>query len=111
MNVVKWMSVFWTVYGLAGVFGYQNIPAKFRGYSWTKSYIRSQGIAWLMLGIPYFIFSLVHSPEQRGLTWGAAIAILILGMPSFIYALLADRRYKALLKEDKEAASNEEHQN
>ena len=42
MKVLLFMSVFWTSYGIAGLFGYQNIPKKFEGYGWTKEYIRLQ---------------------------------------------------------------------
>ena len=42
MKVLLFMSVFWTLYGISGLFGYQNIPKKFEGYGWTKEYIRLQ---------------------------------------------------------------------
>ena len=44
MNALLFMSVFWIIYGIAGIVGYQNIPSKYKGHSWTKDYIRCQGI-------------------------------------------------------------------
>ena len=36
MNVLLFMSVFWILYGIAGLLGFQNIPAKYKEHSWTK---------------------------------------------------------------------------
>ena len=30
MNVLLFMSVFWILYGIAGLLGFQNIPAKYK---------------------------------------------------------------------------------
>ena len=39
MDVLLIMSIFWIGYGILGIFGIQNIPAKYKGHSWTKDYI------------------------------------------------------------------------
>ena len=101
MNVVKGMSIFWILYGIAGLFGFQNIPAKFKGYSWTKDYIRRCAIGWLLLGVPYFLLSFVvpcfFSELPVRMT---SVLIIALGMPALMYSIAVDRKYKALLKKE-----------
>ena len=110
MNVVMYMSLFWTLYGIAGLLGFQNIPAKFKGHSWTEEYTRKQGLTWLLLGLPYLILSLVITrffPEldNRGIAYAA---IIILGLPAFGYSVWLDRVYKARLKKELEEAKQSE---
>ena len=110
MNVIKGMSIFWILYGIAGLFGFLNIPSKFKGYSWTKEYIRSQGITWILLGVPYFVLSFVlpaYLPNMDSRNSTVAIVIIALGMPAFIYSMVIDRKYKALIKKERDEASNE----
>lgn len=40
MGVILVLSIFWIGYGIVGLIGFQNIPAKYKGHSWTKDYIR-----------------------------------------------------------------------
>ena len=40
MNVLLYLGIFWTLYGLAGLLGWQRINNKYKGYDWTKKYIR-----------------------------------------------------------------------
>ena len=110
MNVVMYMSLFWTLYGIAGLLGFQNIPAKFKGHSWTEEYTRKQGLTWLLLGLPYFILSLVITRffpklDHSGIVYAA---ILLLGLPAFVYSLRVDRVYKARLKKEQEEANPSE---
>lgn len=103
MNVIKGMSIFWILYGIAGLFGYQIIPSRFSGHSWTRAYIRSQGLAWILLGVPYFLLSFVlpsFFPDLVDSSGIVSILIIALGMPAFVYSLFADRKYKALLKKE-----------
>ena len=57
MNIILITGLFATIYGIAGILGFQIISARHRGHGWTKKYIRSQGISWLLLGIPWLAFN------------------------------------------------------
>ena len=88
MKVLLFMSVFWTLYGIAGLFGYQNIPKKFKGYSWTKEYICLQGITWLMLGVPLLmLYFVVHYfiPEENLNAELLVFSMLVLASPSVVF--------------------------
>ena len=103
MQVMMFMSVFWTLYGIAGLFGIQNIPSKYKGYTWTKEYIRCQGISWLMLGIPWLIFYLVHTFYLADKNIGAGVIVLILvlfAVPSIIYTIKWDKKFRDLLSRE-----------
>ena len=109
MNVIKGMSIFWILYGIAGLFGFQNIPSKFKGYSWTKEYIQRQGITWILLGFPYLVLSFVlpaYFPNLDRHNATVTIVIIALGMPAFIYSMMIDRKYKALIKNEQGETSS-----
>lgn len=38
MDVTLFLNIIWIIYGIAGLLGYQNIPKKYKGYSWTVQY-------------------------------------------------------------------------
>ena len=102
MKVLLFMSVFWTLYGIAGLFGYQNIPKKFKGYSWTKEYIRLQGITWLMLGVPLLmLYFVVHYfiPEENLNAELLVISMLVLASPSVIFTYKWEKKYEKMLKD------------
>ena len=107
MNVVKGMSIFWILYGIAGLFGFRNIPDKFRGYAWTKDYMHRQAFSWILLGVPYFLLSFVVPVYFPGLTGRmTSLLIVALGMPAFFYSVWVDRKYKALLKKEQTETQN-----
>ena len=101
MSVMFVMSIFWTIYGIAGLLGYQNIPEKYRGHSWTKDLIRCQGKSWLMLGVPWMMvylaatFVFADMSIKTG-TW--LIFDLVVAIPGLIYTVIWDRKYKAMLE-------------
>lgn len=100
MQSVMFMSIFWILYGIAGLFGIQKIPSKFKGYSWTKEYIRCQGISWLMLGISWLILYLVYTfclIEMNIDRSVIALLIILLAVPSIIYSFKLDKKYRDLL--------------
>lgn len=102
MKVLLFMSVFWTLYGIAGLFGYQNIPKKFKGYSWTKEYIRLQGITWLMLGVPLLmLYFVVHYfiPEENLNAELLVFSMLVLASPSVIFTYKWEKKYEKMLKD------------
>lgn len=100
MKTLLWLSVFWIIYGIAGLFGFQNIPAKYKGHSWTKDYIRCQGATWLMLGLPLFAFYLLwtfffaDAPVHPG---SIVLIVLVLAIPSLMFTITWEKKYKALL--------------
>lgn len=102
MDIILIMSLFWTIYGIAGILGFQIISDKYRGHDWTKNYIRSQGISWLLLGIPWLAFDrvMVHTSANIG-TDLLCIILLALAIPSFVCSLLNDKKYKYLLKNER----------
>lgn len=100
MNVLLFMSVFWILYGIAGLLGFQNIPAKYKGHSWTKDYIRSQGLNWFILGLPWFGFYLVRTflLAEAAITSGMSVVILLLlSIPALILSVIYEKKYKAML--------------
>jgi len=100
MNVLLFMSVFWILYGIAGLLGFQNIPTKYKGHSWTKDYIRSQGLTWLILGLPWFGFCLVRTflLAEADITTGLSIVILLLlSIPAVVVSIIYEKKYKAML--------------
>lgn len=102
MKVLLFMSVFWTLYGIAGLFGYQNIPKRFKGYSWTKEYIRHQGITWLMLGVPLLMLYLIVNhfiPEENLNAELLVISMLVLASPSVVFTYKWEKKYEKMLKD------------
>ena len=100
MKVLLFMSVFWSLYGIAGLLGFQNIPAKYKGYSWTKAYTRSQGLNWLILGLPWFGFYLIRAfiLTELDITTGMFVVILLLlSIPALIVSIVLEKKYKAML--------------
>ena len=99
MNVLFFMSVFWILYGIAGLLGFQNIPAKYKGHSWTKDYIHSQGLNWLILGLPWFRFYLVRTflLAEIDTTGMSVIILLLLSIPALIVSICTEKKYKAML--------------
>lgn len=109
MNGPLIMSIFWIGYGILGLFGIQNIPSKYKGHSWTKEYIRKQGITWLLVGAPWLAFYLVCKfviPEVN-ISLGIELLVLVaLSLPTIIFTFIWERKYKALLAAETEAEKN-----
>ena len=100
MNVLLFMSVFWILYGIAGLLGFQNIPAKYKEHRWTKDYIRSQGLNWLILGLPWLGFYLVRTflLAEIAITAGMSVIILLLlSIPALIVSIGMEKKYKTML--------------
>ena len=100
MNVLLVMSIFWIGYGILGLFGIQNISAKYKGHSWTKEYIRKQGITWLLVGVPWFSFYLIRTFAIPDVDLNAGIQLLILialSLPALVTTFIWERKYNALL--------------
>ncbi|MBQ3111974.1 MAG: hypothetical protein IJC70_03800 [Firmicutes bacterium] len=103
MNVLLVMSIFWILYGIAGLLGYQNINKKYRGHSWTPDYIRCQGASWLMLGVPLLIFDRVLKLCFTNVHIGVGMMltiVIILAAPSLIFTVIWEKKFNALLNAD-----------
>ncbi len=98
MITVLAFGIVWTVWGLIGILGFQVIPEKYKGKEWTKSYIRSQGVSWILLGIPWLIiYAVTHDMGLETST--ICIILVIAALPTLVYGIINDRKYKKLLKE------------
>ena len=108
MGVILVLSIFWIGYGIVGLIGFQNIPSKYKGHSWTKNYIRQQGITWLVLGLPWLGFYLVRTffwSEANISTGTAVVILLVLAIPALITTIICERKYKALLSAEADRKS------
>ena len=105
MYVLLFMSVFWTIYGIVGLFGYQRIPKNFHGYSWTKQYIRMNGISWLMMGVPLLaLYAVVKIFFEEASLSAPLITciVMLLSLPAIIYTFINEGKYEKLLVEGSE---------
>lgn len=100
MGTVLTFSVFCLVYGVAGLFGFQKIPEKYKGHDWTKEYARHCGISFIILGVMWFAVYLLSSYKDIN---PLLVLLLLLGcaVPLFYYALMTDKKYKAKLSDRK----------
>lgn len=49
MFSILFLSIFWIVNGVLGLFGVQFIPEEYRGTDFEREYKRYRGIGWLLL--------------------------------------------------------------
>lgn len=96
MNVLLYLGIFWTIYGLAGLLGWQRINNKYKGYDWTKKYIRCLGISWLMLGIPCLIFSRLYEAGYN--TRSMFVLMCFCMLPSLIFTIVVEKKFNAKSK-------------
>ena len=94
MVVIFICSLFWIIYGLLGViFGIQiNVPRKFRNTEHEKPYKRFMGLAYLLMGVSWFVVwlmvdNMIIAPEK----WPVILAICIVPV---IFAIIVDRRFR-----------------
>ncbi len=99
MEVLFAMSIFYIGYGILGLFGKMNIPEKFKGYSWTKKYMRGMVIFHILIGIPWLILYFAFSQYDPG--YGKMFLFIILtALPSLIFIIFHESKYLKLLKKD-----------
>lgn len=99
MNIILAMAVFWTGYGVAGLFGFQVIPGRYRGKVWTQKFVRFRGLSWIMLGTPWLALYVII----RGRNMDGRITVFLFAMcslPSLIYTAVNERKYRLLLKNE-----------
>ncbi len=87
------LGIFWTIYGITGLFGFCKIPQNFKNKPWTKQYTRYLGISWIMAGIPWIILYFVFEKWDIGIAT-QALLMIVCSAPSIIYNFLLDRNYK-----------------
>ena len=97
MNTIILLGIFWSIYGVLGLFGIQKIPSEYKGKNWTKRFIRSRGVSWILLGFPWIIFYLIVRNMNIN-NFITAMIIIVISIPSIIYSVVSDRKYKTLLK-------------
>ena len=101
MNIFLFMGTFWSIYGILGLRGFQIIPLKYKGKSWTKSYIRCCGVSWMLLGFSWLVcYVIIHNMNIKYFI--VIIIYTIVSIPSLIYTIAYDRKYKILLKNNQE---------
>ncbi len=102
MEYIFYVSIFWIAFGIAGLFGFQVVvPNKFKGKLWARDYIRDRGLSLLMLGIPWLLFYLL-SRNSNIATLTEIQILLACALPSIIFDIIKHKKYKRLLKEDKD---------
>ena len=96
MDTLLIMGIFWTVYGIAGLLGFQFIHPRYRGHSWTPDYLRRRGLSYLLIGIPWLILHLVRTycfvETQINKTTFAVILIAI-SLPGMIYSFIMETKF------------------
>lgn len=98
MAAILNLGIIWTLYGIAGILGFQVIKKEYRNHDWTKKYIRYRGMTWLIFGILLLIlYQLTHGRDINKLVM--CFLVLLCGAPSFTYAMINDQKYQKLLKE------------
>ncbi len=101
MDIILIMSLFWTTYGIFGVLGFQKISPRYRGHSWTKDYIRRQGISWLLLGIPWLVFNRAAIRFHADIAAGPQfLTLLALAIPSLLFSFAQEKKYGAMVKQE-----------
>ena len=95
------LGAFWVIYGILGFFGVQRLPERCKGKSWTESYMRSCGVAYILMGLPWLVFGVVTYNMKLHFLVGA-LTMLILAIPAVIYGLVVDRKYKPMMDSDQE---------
>lgn len=101
MNVLKIMSIFWVIYGIAGILGFQIIRSEYKGHRWTKTYIRLLGVSWLMLGVPWLLFDRIAVDTAANIgTEALCLILLALAMPSIVFTFFIDKKYRNILENE-----------
>lgn len=97
MTVLLSLGIFYTIYGIFGIFGKGFVKDKYKGYEWTKDYIKKQGISYLLIGIPWLILYFAFTQYRPGLVW-EVLLIILLSVPAVVYSIFYEVKYFRLLK-------------
>lgn len=100
-ETLLYMGIFYSIYGILGLFGIQIISEEYRGKTWTKSYIRCRGVSQVVMGVPWIVFYLID--RDIHIKTGIGVIILIaISLPSIIFTFVYDAKYRAMLKKEEE---------
>ncbi len=99
MEVILGLGTVWTLYGIAGLFGFQVIEEKYKNHKWTIHYIRYRGLSWLMAGILWLILGFwAYDKDLNNLVVG--LLMLLCTLPSVVYPIVNERKYKKMLEKE-----------
>ena len=103
MDTIFAFGIVWVIYGFAGLLGFQvAIPKKAKARTWTKRYIRSQGLSWILLGVPWIILACVTKGRMTHISI-KPLALVICSVPALLYTTIFDRKYKAIINEEEKS--------
>lgn len=94
MDSVLFMSIFWIIYGILGIFfGIQVIPKKYKGSPYEREYKKNRGISWILLGIPYLIIDIlaVNTSMERN---QVVMLLIVCSIPSLVFDFWSQRKYQ-----------------
>jgi len=95
------IALFWCGYGICGLRGRQWIKPSYRGYVWSKSYTRAQGLGWLIMGWPWLIWYALQAAVPEALGNGALLGFFVLSvLPSFIFIIFYEKKYRAIWEKE-----------
>lgn len=99
MGTILGLGIVWTLYGIAGLLGFQIIDEKYKNHEWTMHFIRYRGVSWLLIGIPWLIlYFWAYGKDMNRLVM--CLLLLLCGLPSIIYTIVNDRKYKDMLEKE-----------
>ncbi|MBR5311125.1 MAG: hypothetical protein IKU42_08405 [Oscillospiraceae bacterium] len=93
------ISIFYICCGIFGLFGKMNIQKKYRGYDWTKKYIKEIAVCDIILGAVWLILCYVLKQYDFGLGM-ACLLIILSALPSLLCSIFTEIKYNKLLKKD-----------
>lgn len=97
---VTLIGLFWTCYGIAGLFGYQFVPQCYRGKSWTKEYLCFRGLSWIFMGVPMMVLSAAFAYYEVHSFAIIMLTLLCCALPSAVYTCVEEKKYRVLLEEE-----------
>lgn len=93
MTILLILSLFWICYGILGLLGIQNIPAKYKNTEQERDYKKYSGTGWLLLGCPWLIaWALVHGTDISPVT--VIFVLIISAVPAIVYSYINGKKFK-----------------
>lgn len=103
MDIIFAFGIVWVIYGFAGLLGFQiSIPARAKYRTWTKRYIRSQGLSWILLGVPWIILACVANGSNMHISI-KILSLVLCSVPALLYTIIHDRKYRAKINEEEKS--------
>ena len=103
MDIIFAFGIVWVIYGFAGLLGFQvAIPKKAKARTWTKRYIRSQGLSWILLGVPWIILACASNGSNMHIST-KILSLVLCSVPALLFTIIYDRKYKAIINEEEKS--------